>query len=112
MTRRPPIHGTRASYKAGCHCLQCRRGNASYQTSIRQAKARGRRLPGQHVPAGRTWRRIRLLRIEGFSLAELARRLGLQRPQLQFDTERVRVSTEQRVEAFYAAVMAEGPEGP
>lgn len=107
-----PSHGRRTTYQAGCRCLQCRRGNASYQTQIRQAKAKGQRLPGMRVSASQTWRRIRLLRIEGFTLAELARRLGLHAPMLQFDTRVVTVRTEQRMEAFYVAVMAEGPELP
>lgn len=110
MDRRPLPHGARWTYQQGCRCLQCRRGNAVYQAQVRQAKARGRTLPGMRVNARRTWWKIRLLQIEGFSLAELARRLGLQSPMLQFDTEVVTVQTEERIAKFYEATMAEGPE--
>lgn len=108
---RPDRHGTRWMYqKRGCRCLQCRRGNASYQTNLRKAKAKGYRPLGHRTAAGRTWRRIRSLLAEQFSKAELARRLGLKKPALQVHPRLVTVKTQTRIEALYQAVMAEGPE--
>jgi hypothetical protein len=57
------------------------------------------------VSAKATWRRIDTLIEEGFSKAELARRLGFKRPALQFGRERVLARTALKVEKFYRQVM-------
>ena len=102
-------HGSRRTYQyGGCRCPQCRQGNARYSRERRRALARGRSLGGAYVSARLTWRRIRSLLVEGFTRAELARRFGYQSHELQFGAARVRLATEQRVEAFYRSVMAEG----
>jgi hypothetical protein len=65
---------------------------------------------GQRVSAWPTWRLIHSLEREGFTLGSLARRLGLQTPQLQFDHGRVTVKNALLVRQFHTAVTAEGPE--
>jgi hypothetical protein len=59
------------------------------------------------VPAERTWKLIGKLLDEGFTKAELARRLGskARQPSLQFRRDRVHARTEHRVKRFYNAVM-------
>jgi hypothetical protein len=57
------------------------------------------------VPAGGTWRKIDSLLAEGFSRAELARRLGLSRPVLQYRRRAVTARTEARVERLYRTIM-------
>jgi len=56
---------------------------------------------GALVMAGRTWRRLELLQEEGYSKAEIARRLGLTRPALQFRRRLVTARTAARVERLY-----------
>lgn len=59
------------------------------------------------VPAGRTWQRIRRLLEEGFSKAELARRLGYKTPALQLNRRQVLAKNAMRVERFYRLTMME-----
>lgn len=68
------------------------------------------RTPGARIRAGRTWFLIRALVTEGFSQAEIARRLGLKTPALQFHRKRVTARTAARVERLHRFVMAEGPD--
>lgn len=58
------------------------------------------------VPARRTWRLIARLLEEGFTKAELARRLGYRTPALQFRRWRVLAATAMRVEQLYQRCMA------
>jgi hypothetical protein len=53
------------------------------------------------VAAGPTWRKVRELLEEGFTQAELARRLGYVRPALQFGARRVTAVTALRVERLW-----------
>jgi len=57
------------------------------------------------VSAKKTWRRIATLLEEGFTKAELARRLGYRRPALQLGRERVLARTAFRVERLYRTAM-------
>ncbi len=57
------------------------------------------------VRADSTWRMIGRLLEEGFSRAEIARRLGFRSPCLQIKRTRVRARTAARVERFYRRVM-------
>ncbi len=57
------------------------------------------------VDAAPLWRRIAELQCEGFTKAELARRLGFKREAIQFGKRRVLARTVQRVERFYQRVM-------
>lgn len=63
---------------------------------------------GTRVPAGPTWALIGELQREGFSKAEIARRLGYVRPALQLGRRRVLASTAQKVERFYRSIMVGG----
>lgn len=58
------------------------------------------------VPADKTWKRINELIEEGFTKAELARRLGYARPALQIRKDRITVETERKVGRFYDMIMA------
>ncbi len=57
------------------------------------------------IPAKRTWRLIERLLGEGFSKAELARRLGYESPALQLSRHRVLAKNALRVEKFYRLMM-------
>jgi predicted transcriptional regulator len=57
------------------------------------------------VNADSTWRMIGRLSEEGFSKAEIARRLGLRSPCLQIRRARVRAHTAVRLERFYRRIM-------
>lgn len=66
------------------------------------------RADGSLVPAGPTWKRIRyLMKHEGFSKAEIARRLGFKREALQFGKRRVLAATAAKVERFYRLQIGE-----
>lgn len=57
-----------------------------------------------------TWRKINKLLAEGFSKAELARRLGFKSPAIQFKRFEVTGKTAARVDRFYRTIMAGGHE--
>ncbi len=58
------------------------------------------------VPADKTWKMINELIEEGFTKAELARRLGYARPALQIRKDRITAETERKVLRFYDMIMA------
>lgn len=60
---------------------------------------------GALVPAGPTWRRINRLLEEGFTRAEIARRLGYKRPALQLRKDFVTAKNAAAVERLYCRVM-------
>lgn len=64
--------------------------------------------PGAHTTAWQTKRWLRALLVEGYSKARLAALQGLKRPRLHPHTARVRRSTEQRFQALYQRLTAEG----
>lgn len=57
------------------------------------------------VPAGRAWRMIDRLLEEGFTRAEIARRLGYRGPTLQFSRTRMTARSQMRIERFYRRTM-------
>ncbi len=59
------------------------------------------------VPAANTWRQLNTLLAEGFSKAELARRLGLRSGSLQLGKEKVLARNAVRVDRFYRLLMRE-----
>lgn len=65
---------------------------------------------GAIVDARATWRMLDELLGEGFTRAELARRLGYKSPALQIRRDRVTAATALRVAKFYRAIMAGGDE--
>jgi hypothetical protein len=65
--------------------------------AVTQADARDHSL----VPAGRTWKLLRMLKTEGYKTEQLARQLGYAHPAIQFRKTRVLVRTAFRVEHLY-----------
>jgi len=59
------------------------------------------------VPAGKTWRQINTLIEEGFSKAELARRLGFASPALQLGKNRILARSAARVDRLFRLFMKE-----
>jgi hypothetical protein len=59
------------------------------------------------VPAASTWSQIEELLDEGFTKAELARRLGYATPALQLRKDRILARTAARVDRFYRTIMKE-----
>lgn len=62
---------------------------------------------GALIPAAHTHALIQRLLEEGFTRAELARRLGYRSPKLQLNTPKVTAKNAARVERFYRLVMLE-----
>lgn len=58
------------------------------------------------VPASGAWRRIRQLQDEGFSKAELARRLGLRTEAIQIGKAKITARTAVRIERLYQRCVA------
>lgn len=58
------------------------------------------------VSAGRTWQRLDTLIAEGFTKAELARRIGKKTPALQLNKRRILAINASRVERLWRTVMA------
>jgi hypothetical protein len=58
------------------------------------------------IPAKQTWVQIQRLLREGFTKAELARRLGYKSPALQINRKRVTAANAARVDRFYRSIMA------
>jgi hypothetical protein len=100
---------SRTCYQQGCRELRCKAANAAYQAARRSRQAHGQPLQGQKVPAKELWKLIDSLRIEHFSYAEIARRLGLPCLRVYFDTDRVTVKSLARVRALYRRINLEGP---
>lgn len=101
-------HGTRQTYRTGCHCTPCRAANAAYIAHLRQLHAVGRKPLGALLSGAEAQRYIKALRIERFSRAEIARRLGLKSPKLRLDTPRLRYRSVLRLRRLYRENMAEG----
>jgi hypothetical protein len=66
----------------------------------------GARADSSIISAKQTWRLIHLLLGEGFSKAELARRMGFARPAIQFRKDHVLARTALRVAKLYRAATA------
>jgi hypothetical protein len=62
---------------------------------------------GAIVPANETWRQINVLLEEGFTKAELARRLGFESAALQVGKERILARTAARVDRLFRMLMKE-----
>ncbi len=101
-------HGTRRRYQAGCSCLPCCSANAAYSAALRRARLTGKQPLGVKVPARSMWRLIDSLRIEGYSYAEIARRLGLPSPRIRLYSERVTLKHLLAVRALYRQIMLDG----
>lgn len=76
-------------------------------TSTRILGIRPQLALGQRVTAWRTWRLLDSLKREGFSRADLARKLGLQDTHLQLHARHVRVKNACKVRNLWHFIMAE-----
>jgi hypothetical protein len=83
-----------------------------YEIHRRQRNAKGKSGLGRLIPAGRTWRLIRQMVPEFGSQAEIARCLGLKKPELRLDTRQVTVRTALRVLRLYRLTMVENLDAP
>lgn len=120
-------HGTRLRYIAGCKCTPCRRANSDYERQRRAARAAGdwnglvpadrarterkilavtRDMASDRalVAPGRTFRLIDQLLEEGFTKAELARRLGYRHGALQFRRHRMTARNVARIERLHRSL--------
>ena len=100
-------HGTRGHYKRGCRCLPGRGANAGYMRQLRGWRVRGRHPLGARIPAAVTWKRLRQMIPEFGSEAEIARRLGLQKPELQLHRRLVTVRNALKVARLWRLTMLE-----
>lgn len=81
--------------------------NARYRSIQRRAKLKGEWRPGMLVEGERTWKQIVELLSEGFTKAELARRVG--RGKFQFrQRARVLYRTAKAIQRLYDTVMVGG----
>lgn len=103
-------HGTRRKYQSGCDCRPCRCAEAAYRSALRRARLEGKQPLGVKVSARSMWRLIESLRIEGYTYAAIARKLGLQSPQIQLHTDTVTLRNLLKVRALYRAIMLDGIE--
>jgi len=62
---------------------------------------------GALVRANATWKQIKALLADGFTKAELARRLGYRFPSLQIGKTRIRASTAARIDRLFRMLMKE-----
>lgn len=65
------------------------------------------RADASRIPAAPTWKLINRLLREGFTKAELARRLGCKAPALQIRKDLVQARTALKVERLFKRIMAE-----
>lgn len=81
--------------------MACRAAAARYRQTLRRRQACGLPILGARVSAAETWRRIGLLKREGFSQAEIARRLGYRSGALKLDRDVITVRNAIRVLELY-----------
>lgn len=105
-----PPHGSRTTYQRhACRCLPCKAANAAYGKAYYRSKAQGKQPLGALVDAKITWKQIKALRIEGFSYAEIARRLGLRWPVLQLHTDQVTLRNYLKIRRLYRQIHDDSP---
>lgn len=106
------LAGVSTAYVKAIRTGQQPRISPSLETKILAVKAL--LAPGQRVKAWPTWRLIKLLFREGFTKAEIARRLHYDTERLPFElkaTEKyIRVRTALRVRGLYRRITADGPD--
>jgi hypothetical protein len=104
-----PGHGTRSLYQAGCRCLPCRAANAAYAAQLRARHVRDLPTLGQLVSPQQAARRVRQLKLEGYSEARIAAMAGWKNRHLQLDRGlRIRLSTWLRIRRVARFAMLEG----
>lgn len=102
------MHGLRRTYQSGCRCFPCKVAEARYRSDLRRLHRLGKQPLGATISAVETWRRIRQLKAEQFSEAEIARRIGLTRPELRLHPDRVRVKTMLLIRRLHRHMFGEG----
>jgi hypothetical protein len=108
-----PDHGTRARYQLGCRCLPCRASNACYIAQLRGRKARGLPLLGALISPVEARRRIRQLKLEGYTETRIAQMVGWRDRHLQCTAHaRIRLRTLLRIRRVAAFAMLEGVDLP
>ena len=93
-------HGGLWDYRKGCRCEPCRVATSAYLRKYRK------RLAGRLVPSAATTKRVQELLDEGFTRAQIARRIGIKCARLRIVRKRIRKSTEDKVRVFYETIMA------
>lgn len=107
-----PPHGSRTTYQRhACRCLLCKAANAAYGKAYYRLKAQGKQPLGALVDAKITWKQIKALRIEGFSYAEIARRLGLRWPVLQLHHDKITIRNWLKIRRLARGLLSEAAYG-
>jgi hypothetical protein len=111
-------HGERRTYQAGCTsgpdgtaCTLCRAAEAAYRANLRQRHLKGLPVLGLLVSPVEARRRVRQLKLEGYTAARIAAMAGWRNGHLQFgDRERIRLLTLLRIRRVAHFAMLEGVE--
>ncbi|HYX83239.1 MAG TPA: hypothetical protein VE714_12645 [Gemmatimonadales bacterium] len=107
---RPGDHGQRRTYQAGCRCTPCRASEATYRRTLRRQHAQGRPPLGATIRAVDAWRRIRSLKAERFTQAEIARRLGLKTPVLQLSGDVITLRNHLKIRRLARQLLSVAPD--
>jgi chorismate-pyruvate lyase len=101
-------HGTRATYKRfHCRCLPCKAAEAAYRQALRRLQAQGTRPLGSLIDAATTRQLVKGMRIEGFTFAEIARRLGVKCQRFRLYTDQVTQRKYLQVRRLYRQQVAD-----
>lgn len=108
-----PDHGTRSRYQAGCTCLPCRAAEAGYRAHLRGRQARGLPTLGLLISPATASRRIRQLKLEGYTVARIAALAGWKDRHIRLDRGvRIRLCTYLRIRRVAMFAMLEGDDLP
>lgn len=113
-------HGERRTYQAGCTsgpdgtaCTLCRAAEAAYRATLRQKHLKGLPVLGVLVSPVEARRRVRQLKLEGYTVARIADMAGWRNGHVQFGSrERIRLLTLLRIRRVAAFAMLEGVDLP
>lgn len=106
-------HGTRARYQAGCRCTPCRAAEAVYRRQLRGRHARNLPTLGQLINPRDAARRIRQLKLEGYTETRIAQMAGWRDRHLQFrGRASIRLRTYLRIRRVARFAMLEGHDLP
>ena len=101
--------GTRGTYQAGCRCFACRVAESTYRAQHRRRKAKGLPTLGMLISPVEARRRIRQLKLEGYTKARIAAMAGWRNRHIQFSPrQRIRLATLLRVRRVARFAMLEG----
>lgn len=102
-------HGSRSTYQGGCRCTPCRAAEASYRALLRQRHLHGRPILGHLVSGVEARRRVRQLKLEGYTATRIAEMAGWHNGHLQFtDRPLIRLKTLLRIRRVARFAMLEG----